>query len=90
MDIMKRLLLILALLLASPARAERTDFGQGAAAVACAMLDAGISQRRVESVLNLLERQIMNSGISQREQRQMASGFNYQARENNCSLRYRY
>ena len=54
------------------------------------MLDLGYSRRSVESVLNRLERDIINSGISERQQQQMASGFNYQAARNNCALRYRY
>ena len=72
------------------AKAGRNDFGMGVAAAACAMLDRGYSQARVEEVLNLLERQIISSGISTRQQEQMASGFNYQASRNNCRLRYRY
>ena len=87
---MKRLSLMLALAMTtSPAYAGRDDFGMGAASVACAMLDTGISSRKVERVLNWLERDIINSGISEREQLQMASGFNFQAARNNCSLRYR-
>ena len=90
MILMKRSVLLLALLLATPAYAGRDDFGMGDASVACAMLDLGYSRRRVESVLNRLERDIINSGISERQQQQMASGFNYQAARNNCALRYRY
>ena len=87
--LMKLFLPLFALFIAIPAHAGRDDFGMGAASVACAMLDSGISRHRVEKVLNLLERDIINSGISEREQLQMASGFNYQAARNNCSLRYR-
>ena len=76
-------------LLAPAARAWRNDFGMGAASVACAMLDGGYNRRQVEQVLNRLERDIIRSGISSR-QRQMANGFNDQARRNDCSLRYRY
>ena len=86
---MKRLFLFIALLSAVPAHAARNDFGQGVAAMACAMLDSGYSQYRVEGVLDVLERQIIRSGISEQGQAQMASGFNYQASRNNCSLRYR-
>ena len=53
------------------------------------MLDSGYSRYQVEKVLNLLERDIIDSGISEKQQLQMASGFNYQAARNNCSLRYR-
>ena len=75
---MKRLSLMVALTITtSPAYAGRDDFGMGAASVACAMLDTGISSRKVERVLNRLERDIINSGISEREQLQMASDFNF-------------
>ena len=87
---MKSLFLFVALLAAVPVHAARNDFGQGVAAMACAMLDSGYNQRRVENVLDLLERQIIRSGISERGQAQMARGFNYQSSRNNCSLRYRY
>ena len=87
---MKKLSLVLALAMTTcPAYAGRDDFGMGAASVACAMLDTGISSRKVEKVLDRLEKDIINSGISEREQLQMASGFNFQAARNNCSLRYR-
>ena len=87
---MKKLSLVLALVMTtSPAYAGRDDFGMGAASVACAMLDTGINSRKVEKVLDRLEKDIINSGISEREQLQMASGFNFQAARNNCSLRYR-
>ena len=77
------------LVIAGPAYAGRDDFGMGAASVACAMLDSGYSRYQVEKVLNRLERDIINSGITERQQSQMASGFNYQAARNNCSLWYR-
>ena len=70
-------------------KASRNDFGMGVAATACAMLDSGMSQRKVERVLDLLERQIIASGISVRQQNEMAKGFNFQASRNNCRLRYR-
>ena len=82
--------LVSPLLVSTPAQAGRDDFGMGAASVACAMLDSGYSRVQVEQVLSYLERDIIRSGISSREQSQMANGFNYQARRNNCSLRYRY
>ena len=82
--------IVAALMVSTGAKAGRDDFGMGVAAAACAMLDRGYSQARVEEVLNLLERQIILSGISTRQQQQMASGFNYQASRNNCRLRYRY
>ena len=78
------------LMVPAEANAGRNDFGMGVAAAACAMLDRGYSQARVEDVLNLLERQIISCGISTRQQQQMASGFNYQASRNDCRLRYRY
>ena len=90
---MKKWFLILGLFAVSPApvHAARYDFGQGAAAVACAMLDSGYSKRQVYRVLNLLERQIIRGGTaSERSQAQMVTGFNYQARNNDCPLRYRY
>ena len=86
---MKILFLLATLVIAGPAYAGRDDFGMGAASVACAMLDSGYSRYQVEKVLNLLERNIIKSGINERQQLQMASGFNYQAARNNCSLRYR-
>ena len=86
---MKILFLLATLFIAGPAYAGRDDFGMGVASVACAMLDAGYSRYQVEKVLDLLERDIINSGINERQQFQMASGFNYQAARNNCSLRYR-
>ena len=86
---MKILFLLATLVIAGPAYAGRDDFGMGAASVACAMLDSGYSRYQVEKVLNRLERDIINSGITERQQSQMASGFNYQAARNNCSLRYR-
>ena len=86
---MKSLFLLATLVIASPAYAGRDDFGMGAASVACAMLDSGYSCYQVENVLNLLERDIIDSGISEKQQLQMASGFNDQAARNDCSLRYR-
>ncbi len=86
---MKSLFLLATLVIASPAYAGRDDFGMGAASVACAMLDSGYSRYQVENVLNLLERDIIDSGISEKQQLQMASGFNDQAARNDCSLRYR-
>ena len=86
---MKSLFLLATLVITSPAYAGRDDFGMGAASVACAMLDSGYSRYQVEKVLNLLEKDIIDSGISEKQQLQMASGFNYQAARNNCTLRYR-
>ena len=79
----------LALLMPVEAKANRNDFGMGVAAAACAMLDSGMSQRKVERVLDLLERKIIASGISTRQQYEMARGFNFQASRNNCRLRLR-
>ena len=86
---MKRLFLLVALFAAVPAHAERYDFGQGVAAMGCAMLASGYNRSEVESVLNSLERLIVRDGISRRGQAQMAKGFNYQTSRLNCSLRYR-
>ena len=90
---MKRLFLIAAMLTAAaPAQAARYDFGQGAAAVACVMLDLGYSQRQVYNVLDRLDSMIRNSPTPYREEAQMVEGFNYEARNNhyNCPLRIRY
>ena len=90
---MKRLFLIAALLgAAAPAHAARYDFGQGAAAVACVMLDLGYSQRQVYNVLDILDSMIRNSPTPYREEAQMVEGFNYQARFNhrNCPLRIEF
>ena len=83
------LVTVLSVLLPMEVKASRNDFGMGVAATACAMLDSGMSQRKVERVLDLLERQIIASGISVRQQNEMAKGFNFQASRNNCRLRYR-
>ena len=86
---MRRLFLFVALLAAAPAHAARYDFGQGAAAVACVMLESGYSDRQVYKVLDRLDSQIRNSATPYREEAQMVEGFNYQARNNhyNCPLR---
>mgnify|MGYP001187193869 FL=1 len=86
---MKRLFLLGALLTAAPAHAARYDFGQGAAAVACVMLQSGYSQRQVYDVLDRLDSQIRNSPTPYREEAQMVKGFNFEARNNhyNCPLR---
>ena len=81
---------VAALIIPTEAKAGRDDFGMGVAAAACAMLDRGYSQARVEDVLNLLERQIVASGISTRQQEQTAYGFDFQASRNNCRSRHRY
>ena len=90
---MKRLFLIAALLgAAAPAHAARYDFGQGAAAVACVMLDLGYSERQVYNVLDRLDSMIRNGPTPYREEAQMVEGFNYEARNNhyNCPLRIKY
>ena len=87
---MKRLFLLAALLAAAPAQAARYDFGQGAAAFACVMLDSGYSQNQVYALLDTLEAQIVRGGsTNSRDEKQMVRGFNYQARNNhyNCPLR---
>ena len=90
---MKKLFLIAALLgAAAPAHAARYDFGQGAAAVACVMLDLGYSARQVYNVLDRLDYMIRNSPTPYREEAQMVEGFNYEARFNhrNCPLRIEF
>ena len=87
---MKGLFLLAALLAAAPAQAARYDFGQGAAAFACVMLDSGYSQNQVYALLDTLEAQIVRGGsTNSRDEKQMVRGFNYQARNNhyNCPLR---
>ena len=87
---MKRLFLLAALLAAAPAQAARYDFGQGAAAFACVMLDSGYSRNQVYALLDTLEAQIVRGGsTNSRDEEQMVQGFNYQARNNhyNCPLR---
>ena len=79
---MKRLSPIRALAMTSPAYAGRDDFGVATASVACTMLDTGISGCNVERASNRLERNIINSSISEREQLQIASGFNFHAARN--------
>ena len=90
--VMKRLFLIAALLTAAPAQAARYDFGQGAAAFACVMLDSGYSQSQVYALIDTLEAQIERGrSTNWRDEEQMVEGFNYQARNNhrNCPLRIR-
>ena len=89
---MKKLFLLVALLAAAPAQAARYDFGQGAAAVACVMLQSGYSQRQVYAVLDRLDSQIRNSPTPYIQEAEMVEGFNYEARNNhpNCPLRISY
>ena len=90
--VMKRLFLLAALLTAAPAQAARYDFGQGAAAFACVMLDSGYSQNQVYALIDTLDAQIVRGGSTNwRDEKQMVEGFNYQARNNhrNCPLRIR-
>ena len=90
---MKNLFVIATLLTAAaPAHAARYDFGQGAAAVACVMLEMGYSQKQVYRVLNRLDNQIRNSPTPYREEAQMVKGFNFQAQNNhyNCPLRIEF
>ena len=89
---MKRLFLLAVLLAAAPAHAARYDFGQGAAAFACVMLDSGYSQGQVYALLDTLEAQIVRGGSTDwRDEEEMVEGFNYQARYNHrdCPLRIR-
>lgn len=58
--------------------------------MACAMLDLDYSPLRVEGVLDVLERQIISSEISERGHAQKARGLNYQTSRNKCPLKYRY
>ena len=90
---MKKYLLIAALFAAAaPAHATRYDFGQGAAAVACVMLDLGYSERQVYNVLARLDSMIRRGPTPYREETQMVEGFNYEARNNhyNCPLRIEF
>ena len=90
---MKKAFLLAALLTAAnPAQAARYDFGQGAAAVACVMLELGYSQRQVYKVIDRLDTHIRNSPTPYREEAQMVKGFNFQARNNhyNCPLRIEF
>ena len=90
---MKKIFLIAALFAAAaPAHAARYDFGQGAAAVACVMLDLGYSERQVYNVLDRLDSMIRSGPTPYREEAQMVEGFNYEARNNhyNCPLRIKY
>lgn len=86
---MKSLLLLIAFLTTTPAYAQRYDFGQGVAAMACAMLESGYNRREVENVLDSLERFIIRDGISRKGQAQMVRGYNYQTARLGCELRYR-
>ena len=90
---MKKFFLIATLFAAAaPAHAARYDFGQGAAAVACVMLDLGYSERQVYNVLDRLDSMIRRGPAPYREEAQMVEGFNYEARNNhyNCPLRIEY
>lgn len=87
---MKKIFLLMSLLsVAVPAQAQRYDFGQGVAAMACFMLESGYSRREVENVLDSLERFVIRDGISERGQEQMVRGYNYQTARLGCELRYR-
>jgi hypothetical protein len=85
----KRLFILATLFAVSPAHAARYDFGQGAAAFACVMLQSGYSERQVYKVLDRLDYAIRNSPTPFRQERQMVEGFNFEARNNhsNCPLR---
>ena len=90
---MRKFYFIVALIAAAaPAQAARYDFGQGAAAVACVMLESGYNQSQVYQILDRLDSQIRNSSTPYREEMQMVEGFNFQARNNhyNCPLRIRF
>ena len=90
---MKKFFLIAALFAAAaPSHAARYDFGQGAAAVACVMLDLGYSERQVYNVLDRLDSMIRSGPTPYREEAQMVEGFNYEARNNhyNCPLRIEF
>ena len=90
---MKKAFLLVALLTAAnPAQAARYDFGQGAAAVACVMLELGYTQKQVYKVIDRLDAKIRNSPTPYREEKQMVKGFNFQARNNhyNCPLRIEF
>ena len=90
---MQKFFLIAALFAAAaPAHAARYDFGQGAAAVACVMLDLGYSERQVYKVLDRLDSMIRRGPTPYREEAQMVEGFNYEARNNhyNCPLRIEF
>lgn len=91
---MKKFYFVFALIAAAaaPAHAARYDFGQGAAAVACVMLESGYSQSQVYEILDRLDSQIRNSPTPYREEMQMVEGFNFQARNNHydCPLRIRF
>ena len=86
----EKIFLLMSLLsVAVPAQAQRYDFGQGVAAMACFMLESGYSRREVENVLDSLERFVIRDGISERGQEQMVRGYNYQTARLGCELRYR-
>ena len=90
---MRGLFLFAAVLASAPAHAARYDFGQGAAAFACVMLDSGYSQSQIYALLDTLEAQIERGGsTNSRDEVQMVEGFNYQAQNNHrdCPLRISY
>ena len=70
---------------------SRSDFGQGAAAFACFLLWEGYSKYEVENLISEFAYNIEQSGFSEREMNQMASGYREQVRlTRNCNLRMRY
>mgnify|MGYP001317883362 FL=1 len=77
----------------SPAKAhyDRTSFGEGTAAFACALLWEGYPKYKIESLISRFAERIEKSTFTEKEMNQMAYGYRDQIRiTRNCDLRMRY
>ena len=77
----------------SPAKAhyDRTSFGEGTAAFACALLWEGYPKYKIESLISRFVDRIERSTFTEEEMDQMAYGYRDQIRVTpNCNLRFRY
>ena len=76
-----------------PAKAhyDRTSFGEGTAAFACALLWEGYPKYKVESLISKFVERIEKSTFTEEEMNQMAYGYRNQIKiTRNCDLRMRY
>ncbi len=70
---------------------DRTSFGEGTAAFACALLWEGYSKYKVENLISRFVERIEKSNFTEEEMNQMAYGYRDQIRiTRNCDLRMRY
>ena len=70
---------------------DRTSFGEGTAAFACALLWEGYPKYKVENLISRFVERIEKSNFTEEEMNQMAYGYRDQIRiTRNCDLRMRY